>query len=177
MNKKLTYNYWLMIVAWCMFLNDYVLFAIIFSLAACVVLSTLNKRINHLRMCLVGLIAYVTISIFLKDSNVSYFFPKLSPFVACICLNCSLTFEHLYLLKSKYVLPYLLVMIISVSVLSIITMILPNSSYSIFTKKSLYLMESLIFQPYLIPCAYVFAYKKIWNHNRRQSLQNKGATL
>lgn len=177
MNRKLTYNYWLMIVAWCMFLSGYNLLANMFGLAACAVLSTINKKINHWRLGLVGLIIYATISLFLLDSNISYFFPKLSAFLATVCLNCSLTYQYLYLLKSRFILPYLLVMVVSVSILSIITMVLPNSSYSLFTKKSLYTMESFIFLPYLIPCAYIYSYKKIWNHYRRSFLQNKRATM
>lgn len=177
MRRILTYNYWLMIVAWCMFLNGYNLLANMFGLAACAVLSTINKRINHWRMCFVGLAVFTTISLLLKDSNIPYFFSKLSVFLVTICINCSLTYEYLYLLKSRFIIPYLLVMVVSVSVLSLITMVLPNSSYSLFTKKSLYLMESIIFLPYLIPCLYIYTYKKIWNHNRRNILQSKRATM
>lgn len=175
MNRKLTYNYWLMIVAWCMFLNGYNLLANMFGIAACAVLSTMSKRINHWRMCFVGLIIFVIISFLLINSNISYFFPKLSGFLVTICINCSLTFEYMYLLKSKFIVPYLLVMVVSMSVLSIITMVLPNSSYSLFTKRSLYIMELVIFLPYLIPCAYVYSYKKIWNKYRRSYLHNKRA--
>lgn len=176
MRRILTYNYWLIIIAWCMFLNGYNLLANTFGIVACAVLPIINKRINHWRMYCVGLIIYVTILIFLKNSNVLFFFPKLSVFLAIVSLNASLTSEYQYLLRSRFIIPYLLVMVVSMSVLSIITMVLPNSSYSLFSKRSLYLMECIIFLPYLIPCIYIYTYKKIWNHNRRSILQNKRAT-
>ena len=161
MNRKLTYNYWLMIVAWCMFLNGYNLLANMFGIAACAVLSTMSKRINYWRMCFVTLIIFVTISLLLINSNISYFFPKLYYFLAFICLDMALTNEHLYLFKSKYLKPFLIVIAIDLVVLSLIVLVLPADLYSLFTKKSLFLMICLIFLPYLISIAICIASKQI----------------
>ena len=163
MRRILIYNYWLIIIAWCMFLNRLTLLAILFGLGACVLLMLINRKINYWRMCFVSILSYVTIYLLLIRSNIPYFFSNLYIFLAVICLNLSFTNECLYLFKSKYLKPFLFTMIFSLSVLSIIAFLLPNSLYTLFSKQSLYVMICLIFLPYLIPVAYCIAYKKLIN--------------
>ena len=159
MRRKLIYNYWLMIIAWCMFLNRLTLLAIILGLGACAMLVTIDRRINYWRMCFVSVISYVMISFLLIRSNIPYFFSKVYIFLAVICLNLAFTNERLYLFKSKYLKPFLLVMLIGISVLSIIAYLLPNSLYTLFSKSSLYMMICLIFLPYIVCLSYCLVYK------------------
>lgn len=177
MRKKLLYNYWLIIISWCMFLNDLFMVAFIFNLIACLMLITINRRINYWRMAFVSLILYVGLSIVLPRTNVPLFFPNIYPFLALLSINSAFTFERLYLLKSKYIKPFLVFMLTCLSVLSIILVLLPAYNYTIFTKSSLCIMIGLIFLPYLIPIAYCLAYKKIRDHIREVSLQHKEASI
>lgn len=177
MKKILIYNYWLMIVAWCMFLNDYILLAILLGLIGCVLLLIINRKIDYWRMSFMSVISYVIISFILLNSSVSYFFPKLYMFLAIISLDSAFTFERLYLYKVKYLLPFLMVMVISATVLSIIALILPSSLYTIFTKTNLLLMINFIYSPFLIPLVGLVAYKKIRNHTMKGILQKKEASL
>ena len=177
MRKKLVYNYWLITIAWCMFLNDLIGLAMLCGLAGCMMMICINRRINYWRTAFIAVLSYFAISLFLPRTNIAYFFPDIVLFLAVISLDLSLTNERLYLFKSKYLKPFLVTMLISLSVLSIVAIILPNSLYTVFTKSSLYIMICLIFLPYLIPLISCLAFKKIWNHNMRVSLQKKETSL
>lgn len=151
MRMKLTYNYWLMMLAWVMFINDHCLLALSSGLFACVVLLSMRKRINLWRMSCLSLISYSAVLLTFSGTNILYYFPKLPLFMFVICANSLMTHEYLYLFKPKFLYPYLLFVIVGVSVFSMTVVLLPNSSYTLFTKRSLYLMVCLIFLPYLIP--------------------------
>lgn len=164
MKRLLIYNYWLIIVSWCLFLNDLTLLAMICASLGLASLFSINREVNYWRMCFVSVISYVMVSFFLSLSNIPYFFEKLYIFLAVISLNLALTNERLYLFKSKYLKPFLAFMLISVSVLSIVVIILPSSLYTIFTKDSLYIMIGLIFLPYLVSltiCISIKEYRKL----------------
>lgn len=179
MKRLLIYNYWLIIVSWCLFLNDLTLLAILTSFAACALMVLINREINYWRMCFLSVFSYVTVSFFLSMSNIPYFFEKIYLFLAVISIDLALTSERLYLFKSKYLKPFLVCMLISVSVLSIIVVILPNSLYTIFTKDSLFIMIGLMFLPYLITLAICICYKDykkvIKNKRKAKILQRSKA--
>lgn len=159
MKRLLIYNYWLIIVSWCLFLNDLTLLAMLMTLGACAMLVKINREVNYWRICFVSIVTYTTISFFLSMSNIPYFFEKLYLFLAVISLDLALTNERLYLFKSKYLKPFLVFMLVGVSVLSIIVIILPSSLYTLFTKDSLYIMIGLIFLPYLFTLGFCILYK------------------
>lgn len=161
MKRSLIYNYWLIIISWCLFLNDLALLAMLVTIAACVMLIRINRRINYWRVCFVAIVSYVTISFFLSTSNIPYFFSKLYLFLATISLDLALTNERLYLFKSKYIKPFLVAMLMSLSVLSIIAFVLPGDLYTLFTKTSLYIMIFIIFLPHLATVSLCLANKYI----------------
>lgn len=161
MRKKLLYNYWLIIISWCCFLNNFALLAIIFSLCACALSLVVKWRINYWRMCFVCVLSYLLIYAVLIDSTIPFFFPKLFIFLAIICLNLAITNERLYLMKSKYLSFFCVFMALSIFILLIIAIALPNNLYSIFTKKNLYTLICLVFLPYLVPLSICLLYKKI----------------
>lgn len=177
MRKKLIYNYWLITIAWCMFLNDYTVLAILCGIGGCFMLIRINRRINYWRAAFLSVLSYSMISLFLTRSNIAYFFPNIIIFLAVISLDLSLTNERLYLFKSKYLKPFLAIMLIGLSVLSIIVIILPNELYTMFTKSSLYVMISLIFLPYVIPLISCLLFKKIWNQNMKESFKKKETSM
>ena len=171
MKRLLIYNYWLLIISWCLFLNDLTLLAIVLCLGGCVILMKINRRINYWRMAFLSIISYVTISFFLSMSNIPYFFPKLYIFLAVTCLDLAFTFERMYLFKSKYLRPFLVFMLLGISVLSLITILLPNSLYTLFTKDSLFIMIGLMFLPSIGITFFLIVYKdfkKLFVANRNE---------
>lgn len=177
MKRLLIYNYWLLIISWCLFLNDLTLLAIVLCLGGCVILMKINRRINYWRMAFLSIISYVTISFFLSMSNIPYFFPKLYIFLAVTCLDLAFTFERMYLFKSKYLRPFLVFMLLGISVLSLITILLPNSLYTLFTKDSLFIMIGLMFLPSIGITFFLIVYKDfkklfVANRNELKTLLN-----
>lgn len=171
MKRLLIYNYWLLIISWCLFLNDLTSLAIVLCLGGCVILMKINRRINYWRMAFLSIISYVTISFFLSMSNIPYFFPKLYIFLAVTCLDLAFTFERMYLFKSKYLRPFLVFMLLGISVLSLITILLPNSLYTLFTKDSLFIMIGLMFLPSIGITFFLIVYKdfkKLFVANRNE---------
>lgn len=161
MKRKLIYNYWLIIVSWCMFLNGYTWLSVLLVLLACFMLVAIKRRLNYWRMSFTSVLSYVLISFILSRTNIIYFFPKLYFFTAVICLDLALTLERTYLFKAKYLTPFVTIMAISISVLSLIVIFLPEELYSLFSKSSLITMIYVIFLPYLVMNAYVIGYKNI----------------
>lgn len=171
MKRLLIYNYWLLIISWCLFLNDLTSLAIVLCLGGCVILMKINRRINYWRMAFLSIISYVTISFFLSMSNIPYFFPKLYIFLAVTCLDLAFTFERMYLFKSKYLRPFLVFMLLGISVLSLITILLPSSLYTLFTKDSLFIMIGLMFLPSIGITFFLIVYKdfkKLFVANRNE---------
>lgn len=160
MKAKLIYNYWLILISWGLFLNDLAILAIITSVVASLLLLVNNWRINYWRCISIFVLSYLVICLLLGNSNIPFYFSRSYEFLAAISLDMSITNEQLYLLTSKHLKPFLVVMILSISVLSLITLVLPSNQYSLFTKKSLYLMIAFIFLPYLLSTTVCLIYKK-----------------
>lgn len=160
MKAKLIYNYWLILISWGLFLNDLSVLAIITSVIACLFLLINNWRINYWRAISVFILSFIIICIVLKESNIPFYFCRIYYFLAAISLDMSITNEQLYLLTSKHLKPFLVVMTLSLSVLFLITLVLPDNQYSLFTKKSLYMMIVFIFLPYLLSTTICFINKK-----------------
>lgn len=177
MRKKLIYNYWLILIAWCCFLNDLTLLAIALCSGACGLLVSIKRRINYWRLSFLSIVLYVAISVFLSFSKVSYFFPKLHILFAFISLDLALTFERMYIIKNKYLLPFLLEVVIGMVVLSVIAILLPASNYSIFEKSNLFVMIDLIFLPCMAPILGCLAYKNAKSQTKKFILHKKQASV
>lgn len=168
MKMKLICNYWLMIIAWCMFLNDFTLLATVLVIGACVMLIVMRRRINYWRFGFVSIVIYCVICFVLYKRNIPLYFPNIYLFLAAVSLNASLTFERINLFKSRSLRPILTIMFIMFSVLSLISVILPNDLYTLFTKTSLIVMICLIFLPYFVPLIICLVYKYVRDAFRHQ---------
>ena len=173
MRKKLIYNYWLVMAAWCMFLNDYIVLALLLCLSASVVLTTIKMRIDYIRVGLISIASYLFISIFLCNTNIVYYFGDIVFFLATLSVNFALANEYIYIYKVGFLKSITLYMTLALSVLSVIALILPNSQYTMFGKNNLYIVICLIFLPYLIPLINCLAYKKYRNHIKANFLKKK----
>lgn len=172
MKTRLTYNYWLMIVAWCMFINGYNLLAVLFALCASITLLSLKRRINYWRLISLSIITFNIITFILSKTNILFYFDNLLSLLFMVCINAFITNEYLYLFKVNYLYSYLLFMAVGMIIFIVVVILLPKNLYTLFTKGSLYIMVCLIFMPYLIPmmCCLINKKKEI-NILKNQLLQ------
>lgn len=164
--KTLIKNYWMIIIAWCLLLNGLGSLGIVLALLACVYALIVKSEVNYWRVTAICMMQYSVSLMLLLPSSIPYYFPKLHIFLTVICLNASISNEYLFSLKKNQFVRFILVTILSMFVLSLLIVILPDELYTLFTKRNLFLMEAYIFLPYLIPLLSVYAYKR----NRYQIL-------
>lgn len=153
MKKILAINYWFMSIAWALCLDSNVKIGVFIGLAMTIMLSAYIKIINYWRTLAKGLFTYIVVFYLYTKTNISFFFPDLYLFLVLMCFNSAITNELLIRYKTKYVLPFVIILAFGQSFLSLLTLVVPESLYSIFTKERLYILGSFIFLPYLItPC-------------------------
>lgn len=159
MKKVLISNYWLMAIAWCMFLNGYSAISMILSLAACVMLLLKKRGLDYWRILAIALLLYGFLLVSLVNSNIPYFFPELTLYFLFVSLNVSISNEISLYIRYKALMPILIFVYISMFILSLIILIMPNDLYTIFSKTSLFLMSSFIFLPYGLSLTFNVLYK------------------
>lgn len=148
MKKILIVNYYLVMIAWCLFLNDYDLLGILFVAGSSLMLYALKTKINYWRFLSICLLTYVIANSFLIDSSIPIYFPRLSYFLFVLSINNSLSCEYLSKLNKTSLSNILAVIIIGIMSSLVLVKLLPDSLYTIFTKDNLILMISFIFLPY-----------------------------
>ena len=164
MKRILIYDYWMMIVAWCMFLNGWSLFGIAFGSLTGTILLLVKSEADPWRIAAVSLLMYCPILIMLNISKIPFFFGGSHLFLAAVCFNTAALNEHLYRFRVRYIISILAVMFTGMSVLTVLIAVLPSQLYTLFGKANLYLMDAFIFLPYLIPAAVCVIYKTCLLH-------------
>ena len=170
-------NSWLVMFIWGVYLNGYGIIALLLGLIGTGLLLFVKGEVNYRRIIAVSIISYMVLIGVLFHSNIPYFFPDLHIFMSVIVLDAAVTNEYLYRVRKKIILQMLSLILAAYAMLSILIVILPDASYTIFSKNSLFLMESFIFLPYLLPLAYALAYRNFRSLIRKNRLEKKGATL
>ena len=161
MKKIYIINCWLMIASWCLFLNGLQLPACLLGLICSCYLLMSKSEVDIWRTAAVTLGMFILALTVLLSCNITYFFPKLTFFIPIVCLNAAIANEYLYMLNKRFVLLITIFAIISISVLSIIIVIVPDELYSLFTKRNLFMMAFLIFLPYLLPMLLSYVFRTI----------------
>ena len=149
MKMTLLRNYWLMIIAWCLYLNGYEVLSGVLVFGASGYLLVMKSEVNYWRIAAVALTICVLSEMVLLDSNIPYFFPGLKYYLILTSINCALANEYLYAIKNRFILPVLISVSLYVCAMSVVVYMLPEQSYTILGKNSLYLMIMFIFLPYL----------------------------
>lgn len=153
MKMTLLRNYWLMIIAWCFYLNGHVFVAGVMMLLCCAMLFTVKSEVNLWRTLAVILTVYGLSLIVLMKTNIPYFFPDLKYILILSSLNCGAANEYLYVVKKRFILPVLITIVLYVCGLFAVVGLLPQESYTVFGKSSICLMAMFIFLPYLTTMA------------------------
>ena len=142
-------NYWLMIIAWCLFLNGNIFLSEVVIIIGSLLLIR-NNKINHSRLAIYSLLNMFVLTVILNSSRIPYFFPKMPIHLLLIGINCAITNECLNRLNSHFILPIIFIILLSLIFISILIIIIPAEFYSLIGKANLLLLESFIFLPYLI---------------------------
>ena len=149
MKMTLIRNYYLIIVAWAIYFNGYEILAFLLGVAGIIYLALKKDDINYWRVCAITLIISTLSFSLLSRSNIPYFFPSLKILLFIMAVNCALTNEHLYDTNVLFILSSLSLVALFVLGLSLVIYLLPGENYTLFTKRSLYLMTCFIFLPYI----------------------------
>ena len=157
-------------IAWALFLNDYVCIAMTIAIINTFYFFYNCSEVNYIRITTIAIGFYCSFLVLYYSYNIPYFFPKLSNFMSVVCLNCALSNEYLKKCSSHTILPMLLIAASGFSVLSFLIVLIPDSLYTLFSKKSLFYMALFIFLPYLILLAYNMLRKIYLHANERATM-------
>lgn len=150
MKMTLLRNYWLVIIAWGLYLNGCMMSASFLIILGCALLLIVKSEVNLWRIAAVSLLVCSLSLIVLMNTNIPYFFPDLKYFLVLTSLDCGLSNEYLYVIRKRFILPVLITVVLYLCGLLAIVGMLPQESCAVFTKGNICLMAMFIFSPYLI---------------------------
>lgn len=150
MKMTLLRNYWLIIMAWCFYLNGHGMIGAVLTIMACALVLIVKSEVNLWRVSAISLAVYGLSLIVLMNTNIPYFFPGLKYFLILTSIDCGLTNEYLYVIRKRFILPVLITIVLYLCGLFAVISLLPAQSYTMFTKGNIVLMAMFIFSPYLI---------------------------
>ncbi len=148
MKKMVVIDYWLMLIAWCLFLNGAGFTGEVLMIVG-IMLMLGAGRLDYLRITVSSMICFIIMTVLLKSSRIPYFYPALSIHLLLASINCFTLNEYLIRLDSRFIIPVILVIVLSVLFISGLIIIIPGEYYSMIGKSSLFLLEAFIFLPYL----------------------------
>ena len=154
MKETLIRNLWLMIIAWCLYLNGYTLIAMGTALITGVCVLVKKGEADLKRSGLFALCMYTVILSLYHSGNIPYFFPSLHIFMAAMMFNAAVCYGLYGKMKRKDLVKVLGFVSLAFLAVFILISFVPGEDYTLFGKRSLYLMESFIFLPYQIPMLY-----------------------
>ena len=167
MKETLIRNLWLMIIAWCLYLNGYTLIAMGTALITGVCVLVKKGEADLKRSGLFALCMYTVILSLYHSGNIPYFFPSLHIFMAAVMFDVFACIEYFASMKRKDLLPILMFVFGAMIAIFIAIAAAPDDEYTLFSKASLYLFGSFIFLPYLIPMTYCYVVRTLRVIERR----------
>ena len=172
MKMTLFRNYYLLIIAWSLYLNDCEFSAFAIGLIAIAYLIGEKSEVNKWRVIAISLLIYMISLSVLYASNIPYFFPSLKYFLLVTSIDYALSNEYLCEINSKFIFPVLIMISLFVCGLFLVIYLLPERLYTMFTKRSIYLMALFIFLPSLalMACACFIQNKAVLLKKWRYSL-------
>ena len=143
-------NYWLAIIAWCLFLNDYVLLGEVALILGCLMLLRKSNH-NYIGIAICILLTYIIIKVILSLSNIPYFFPHISIFLLIVSIHCWLMYDYLKKLNDNFILPVIIIILLNIIFTITLIIMIPSEYYSLIGKYNLLVITCFIFLPYLSP--------------------------
>ena len=168
-------NYWLVIIAWCLFLNDYVFLSEVVLVISSLSLFLNKKMHNRFRVVINSFLTYIIVKTILTLSNIPYFFPEMSIHLLLVSIQCSMMYEYYDRLNDNFILPVIVIMILNMIFTVALIIIIPDEFYSLIGKTSLLIITCFIFLPHLSPLMMCYVSRV---HRRKSSyMQNKELQL
>lgn len=159
MKETLIRNLWLMIIAWCLYLNGYTLIAMGTALITGVCVLVKKGEADLKRSGLFALCMYTVILSLYHSGNIPYFFPSLHTFGAMIAFDAAILQELMYKIRRKEMLTILSFMLMAYLLITLLVIFADESDYALFGKSSLFLMNAFIFLPFLIPSVLIYVHR------------------
>ena len=177
MKKTLVINFWLMIIAWCMFLNGYAFLSVLIALGG----AAYSFRRAGEVLCLRNAAVFALFAAFLiclcHISSIPFFFPGLQAFLVAVTINAEIFSECLNRMKRRHIQPFLLTALAAFILFNLLIAIVPKDSYTLFGKRNLFLMVSFIFLPYLLPMLVCYVHRCAVLYRRAQLMIKERASL
>lgn len=172
MKKILLRNYMLMIIAWFLVLDDYLVLGLLLGVLGSYIMLR-SWKLNYWRLLAFGLLMFNCLEAILQLSNIPYFFPNITYFILLMSLNAAITNEFIYIFKAKALYSVALMSTLALIAFLIILAVLPGDLYTLFSKASLFVLICFIFLPYIIPVYVCIFYKSA---SKRPVIRKKEAT-
>ena len=159
-------NYWLAILAWCLFLNDYVFLSEVVLILGCLMLLLGKKGHNYLGIIVCAIITYIILYTILSLTRIPYFFPNLSIYLVIVSIHCFMMSDYFSRLNDHFILPVIVIILLNIIFTATLIIIIPDQFYSLIGKINLLILTCFIFLPYLSPLIMCFVSRK---HKRKIS--------
>lgn len=176
MKKTLVINLWLMIIAWCLFLNGYVYGSVLIVLAAAAYCLHRAGEVLCLRNAAVFALFAAVLICLCHTSNIPFFFPGIQVFLAAVMIDAGIFSGCLNRMKRRQIQPFFLSGLAAFILFELLIALVPGSSYTLFGKRSLFLMVSFIFLPYLLPMIFCYVHKCAVLYKRAQLIIKERAS-
>lgn len=147
MKKVIRNDLWMVIIAWCLLLNNYsILSLVVGTLASLYVYSNIMYK-NYWRITAVFLVVF-SLSELLANLIIIHLFDYFTFFCVITSLNVALLNERLFKERLATLYPIFLVMFISLIIFMLVASLLPANKVLANAKADLYGLIVLIFIPY-----------------------------
>ena len=175
MNILMIGSYWLVIFAWCLFLNGYAFLAEVVLIISSLSLFLGKAKRNLLRIMINSFLTYIIIRTILSLTVIPYLFPKMSIYLLLVSVQSSMMYEYYGKLDDSFILPVIVIIMLNIIFTTILIVIIPGEFYTIIGKINLLIITGFIFLPYLSPLMMCYVSRL---HRRKIScMQNKELQL
>ena len=147
MKKVVRNDLWMVIIAWCLLLNNYSVLGMITGILASLYLSLNIRNKNYWRILSITILCFTT-SYFLASQIIIHLFRYFPFFCGIISFNVALLNERLYKERLAGLYPIFIVMFISLIIFMFVAFIVPASQLLPNAKTDILGLIILIFIPY-----------------------------
>lgn len=159
MNNVLRNDLWMMIVSWCLLLNNYSILAVVVSVLASLYLCLIVNNKNYWRILSISLICFATMYL-LAMVTIIHTFKLFSLFAVTLSINVGLLNERLYKERLINVYHVFVIMMILFLFFGLVALLLPYNYVLAKSKESLYALVIMIFIPYTFEVLVAFIRKE-----------------
>lgn len=170
--KTMRNNLWMMMVAWCLFIEGKEVFALMVNILALAYLYLASKNIKIIETlvlsCLFISVELVCINMTLLGVSLSSLF-----FLTAACVNVSLSYEFLAKLRLKSMYSIFIIEFVLQLIMTVLFIIMPITLMNVTAKFEAIMTVNVIFMPYTL----ILLIRLIQREYRIKTLRNNLETL